>query len=413
MIKRLILFLFFGVLTSNAQEILSNRIKGLRVNGAAEANVPLTGRSLKPLTIEFDLDETEPANIRLKIWHCDRNWNVTRTSFINDELQNKAKEPISFEPAPAGVLGYRFHYTLQLPGIAGIGRFPQSGNYIFELWDEAYATLLARGRFFVVEKLLAPAMNITNRLLPSGTNPLNQVNKIELAFTVVQPDSDRAEPLYSTAFTVVDVYKNRQLYSPWRIDADDRKTNTFVEGYGTPKLKFIIDNIEPGNEYRQLNIRDVTEYPPGHHFRPRLGADVSRYLQKAPLDNNGVSLLTTGSRYADYLSYQFELLVDPPVYDSIFVVGDFNGWKPGNEFLMKYDQEKERYVLYVSLRRGLYDYQYVVRSHDWTSLESNDWRTVNVYTAFVYYRDQRYGGFDRIVGYAQGFSPGGVEATSH
>jgi hypothetical protein len=37
---------------------------------------------------------------------------------------------------------------------------------------------------------------------------------------------------------------------------------------------------------------------------------------------------------------------------------------------------------------------------------------VNVYTAFIYYRDSRYGGFDRIIGYSQRLSPGGNEPTS-
>ncbi|MBI3587212.1 MAG: hypothetical protein HY088_08800, partial [Ignavibacteriales bacterium] len=58
------------------------------------------------------------------------------------------------------------------------------------------------------------------------------------------------------------------------------------------------------------------------------------------------------------------------------------------------------------------DYQYVKSNNDWISIEGNDWRTVNVYTAFIYYYDTRLGGFDRILGYAQRSSPGGTEATS-
>jgi hypothetical protein len=99
-------------------------------------------------------------------------------------------------------------------------------------------------------------------------------------------------------------------------------------------------------------------------------------------------------------------------YDSVYVVGDFNGWKPTGEALMDYEEQTERYVWKTTFRRGAYDYQYVVGSGDWLALEGNDWRTVNVYTALLFYRDTRYGGFDRIVGYAQRKSPGGSQVTS-
>jgi len=79
---------------------------------------------------------------------------------------------------------------------------------------------------------------------------------------------------------------------------------------------------------------------------------------------------------------------------------------------MAYNDETQRYLWTTWLRRGLYDYQYVVGTSDWIALEGNDWRARNVFTAFVYYRDSRFGGFDRIVGYIQRVSPSGSEATS-
>lgn len=411
--KQLVWSLFFGICTLQAQEILSERILGLRVTGSAEAQLPVAGLDTRPITIEFDLREDKPASVVVKFFHCDRNWNVTQNSFINNEMQNRTKSPLSFEPAPAGVQYYRFHYTLKVPGFAGVERFPQSGNYIFEIWDEEAKTVLGRGRFFVVENTIKVGMNVTNRSLPSESNPYSQANKIEASFAVPEPDGERKESFSPIYFTTMDIYKNRQLYTPWRIDADDKNPRTFIDGFGTMKLKFVIDNLLPGNEYRRLDLRDIDFYPLGQQLRARGGADVSRFLFKSARDNNGLSIYSTGTRYADYLKFQFELLVDGNADDSVFVVGDFNGWKPSPQSLMHFDTESNRFIWSGSLRRGVYDYQYVKGGNDWISIEGNDWRTVNVYSAFMYYYDTRLGGFDRILGYAQRASSGGTDATSH
>ena len=405
---KLIAVLLLSVAPAGGQEILSERIKGLRVNGSTEAKLPVAGLASRPIIIEFDVNENEPPDLRIKVRHCDRDWVVTKTSFINDDIQNRSKSPLRYEPAPAGVGGYRFHYRTQLPGIAGIERFGQSGNYIFELWDEDYRNLLARGKFFVVEKVIGPSLKITNRSLPSEINPLNQVNKIEVAFTIPEPDSDRVATLFPNSLSVVEIYQDRRLYSPWRIDVDDRNPNTFVDGYGTSRLRFIADNILPGNSYRQHDLRSSGDYPPGRIHRSKIGADVSRYLQKPGRDGFGTSSLIETSRYADYMNFQFELVVEQAMRESVFVVGDFSGWKTTPAYAMTFNVESGRYALVTSIRRGIYDYQYVVGSNDWVRIEGNDWRSVNVYTAFVYYRDQRFGGFDRLVGYAQGMSGGGV-----
>jgi hypothetical protein len=138
-------------------------------------------------------------------------------------------------------------------------------------------------------------------------------------------------------------------------------------------------------------------------------------LFRSTRDQNGMANLVHGSRYADYLSFQFEFLDDArDGRDSVFVVGEFNGWTVTSSSLMQYDDATKRFIKPTMLRRGTYDYQYVLLKNgvqDWITLEGNDWRTVNVYTALVYYRDERYGGFDRILGVVQGRSSGANEAT--
>jgi hypothetical protein len=179
-------------------------------------------------------------------------------------------------------------------------------------------------------------------------------------------------------------------------------------------VRFIVDNLQPGNEYRRIDLRSDDLYPPNVTLRPRDGADGSRWQWQGKEDQNGTSVLVSGNNYADYVQFQFELgLPDDHTHDKIYVAGDFNGWKIDDHWVMQYDEALKHYKLLTWLRRGAYDYQYVLNGTDWTAVEGNDWRTVNVYTALVYYHDVRFGGFDRILLAAQKKSPGGTNPNSN
>ena len=409
-----ILLLVAVVVSCSAQTIHSAHIKGIRINGTAGANFPMVLLDSQPVTISFDADGTAPENYCIKIFHCDKDWNVTQSSFINDEFRNYSTGRIPYESVPAGVNNYRWTYSLKIPGVEGLERLPQSGNYKVEVWNESKTELLADGKIFAVEKIEDSALAVYNRYLQSEISPLNQVNKAVLSFTLPPPRMDDASPLYANLVKVADVYRNRETEKPHRIDADNRTLNTFVDAFGTNSPKFIIDNLQPGNEYRRMDISDADLYPPYELLRTRDGADVSRWLWQGKEDQNGTSALVTGNRYADYVQFQFELgLPNENTSDKIYILGDFNGWKPDEQWVMQYDDVIKHYKLLTWLRRGAYDYQYVLNGNDWTTIEGNDWRTVNVFTALVYYHDVRYGGFDRILLAAQKKSPGGTEPNSN
>jgi len=410
------------------QETFSDRIKGLRIHGMVQAGFPVVIQDSTTIMIEFDSSDDQPANFILKWYHCDRNWVRTPTSFINDEARNVTRTPLFSIAAPAGVRHYRWHYAVVLPGIPELRTFAHSGNYQFELWDEHNEQMLARGRFFVAERTVKPTARVVNRQIPSLDHPLNKAHRIEVQLVLPERLKRQAEanggflssqredevlmPLFLNA---VDIYKNRELSRPYRIDANRPSPTTFVFGFGTSRVRFVHDQVQPGNEYRVLDLRNVDDYPPDQQLRSKTGADVSRMLFRSTRDQNGMANLVHGSRFADYLSFQFEFLDDArDGRDSVFVVGEFNGWTVTSSSLMQYDDATKRFIKPTMLRRGTYDYQYVLLKNgvqDWITLEGNDWRTVNVYTALVYYRDERYGGFDRILGVVQGRSSGANEAT--
>jgi hypothetical protein len=412
--RTLVFLIVSAVLSCSAQTIYSERIKDIRINGTGEADFPIVLLDSNPVTISFDVDGTTPENYRVKIYHCDKDWNVTPSSFINDEFRNYSTSQIPFEIAPSGVKYYRRTYSFRIPGILGLERLPQSGNYKIELWDGDTNELLAGGKIFAVETIEDSALTIYNRYLQSEISPQNQVNKAVLSFTLPAPRMDDANPLYANFVKTVDIYRNREIETPHRIDADNRNSNTFIDGIGTNTLTFMIDNLQSGNEYRRIDLTNTDLFPPYEVLRLRDGADMSRWQWQGAEDHNGTSSLVIGNRYAEYVQFQFELgRPEENTNEKIYVVGNFNGWKVDEQWKLQYDDSLKLYKLRVWLRRGAYDYQYVLNGNDWIALEGNDWRTTNVYTALLYYHDVRFGGFDRILLAAQKKSPGGTKATSN
>ncbi|RPI04256.1 MAG: DUF5103 domain-containing protein [Ignavibacteriae bacterium] len=410
----LTLLVFLAAASCIAQTIYSERIKGIRVNGSDQANFPIVLLDSHPVTILFDIDGTRPENYRIKIFHCDKDWHVTPSTFINDEFRNYTTVQLPFEEVPNGVKYFRWTYSFTIPGITGMEALPYSGNYKVEIWNEEMTELLAEGKIFAVEKIEDSVLTISNRYLQSEISPRNQVNKAVLSFAVPPFQADNVNPFYANYVKTVDIYRNRELERSNRIDADARTTNTFIDGIGTNSFKFMIDNLQPGNEYRRIDLRDADLYPPFEMLRPRNGADMSRWMWQGNMDEDGTSVLAMGSRYADYVQFQFELGIPEGQTDKgIYVVGDFNGWKVDEKWRLQYDDGMKHYKLLCRLRRGAYDYQYVLNGNDWISLEGNDWRTTNVYTAFLYYHDVRFGGFDRILLSAQKKSPGGSSPNSN
>ena len=391
------------------QQTFSSRIRGLRVYGATEASLPVASPAGQPVTIEFDVVDPQAPDLQLTFFHCDKDWNVTENVFVNDLQRNMTRAELPFVAAPANVQGYTFHYTIKVPDPVLYERFPYSGNYVFELRERGKDQILARGRFFVVENMVRPTMSVANRQEPSLPSPYYQMNRISVRFTVPEPDSTERMVMMGPLFSTVDVYRNKEVYRPHRIDTDDMDPHTFVNGLATRRLEFIIDNVEPGNNYRVLDLRNIDFYPQDRMLRSHTGADASRFLGKPGPGVGGGSSIVREGRYAEYLDYTFELLWPAAEQSPVYVVGDFNGWRPSAENTMTF--ERDRYVWKTSLRRGVYDYQYVC-GDDWVVFEGNQWSVSSVYTAFVYYHDQRFGGFDRIAGIARGRGPGGTRATS-
>lgn len=366
------------------------------------------------ITIQFDVLATEPPDLKIRFFHCNRDWVADDNLFVND-INHNTSFYLKYTTSPGGVQGYSYRYVNAFPDADDAVRFDYSGNWIFRIMNKNESMQYAEGRFFVVDDVAPTVVQVTNDYLTESASPYNQIHKV--IARVALPDE--AEGYF---FTTVDVYQNRRFYHPHRIDMWDRNRYTHVEGINTGVRTFQITNIMPGNEYRVLDLGNVTRYPNKTLVRPVTGADQIRLFWRTGLDRNGTAVLNrfTGLN-SDYLEVMFRLDMTLNDYQAvtregkgIFLAGSFNFWQPGGEDLLVRDDDEHSYVVRKLLRRGIYDYQYVVGrwddavqevvEQDWLAVEGNDWRTTNTYTVLVYYNDPRFGGFDRIVGIGQGRS---------
>ncbi|PIU45921.1 MAG: hypothetical protein COS95_01305 [Ignavibacteriales bacterium CG07_land_8_20_14_0_80_59_12] len=395
-------------------------ISGLRIYGGANEMLPpiiVHGDTLPNgtpntsndfITVEFDVHTALPPNLEIRFFHCNRDWAQDRNIFLVDEYHNTLST-FSFAPAPNGVEHYTFHYANPYPDPAGVIRFTYSGNWIFQIVNRNDpSAILAEGRFLVVDALCPVRVSVANDYFSEAASPLNQVNRVT-ASVVVPKDLEQA------FVTTADVYQDRRFYNPRRIDLNDTDSYTFVDGIASLRKRFIVRNMHPGNEYRRLDISRMTAYPNGQPVRLIGGPDLSRFYSEGPRDLGGSAHVREfGGLRSDYLLVEFHLSLQHDPESDIFLAGAFNQWRPTAADRLAYDPGQQWYSIREWIRRGVYDYQYIIGTwdetsgevldQDWLTLEGNDFRTVADYTVVLYYNDTHFGGFDRIVGIRKGTS---------
>jgi len=206
----------------------------------------------------------------------------------------------------------------------------------------------------------------------------------------------------------LEIIQNFLIDYPIVVSRNSTDPNRVFEWDGGSKLKFIAKDVRPGNEYRQVNLENINIYNSKNVTAHLDGIDYTRFFIRGKKDlDGGFELMPPKNINATYLNVTFQ--VEPPsdVYGDIYLVGAFNNWKVSNNYKMNFNGTF--YEITIELKRGIYDYQYVVVDGDpnnpadlnWYILEGNDWATSDEYNIFLWYRDQDYGGYDRIIGYSK------------
>jgi len=198
------------------------------------------------------------------------------------------------------------------------------------------------------------------------------------------------------------------LEYPIVVDRKNFTSERYYEWDAAKKFSFIARNLRPGNEYRETDTRNISVYN-SYNVDARFGEfDISDLFTKRKRDLNGASLLMNWrNENADYINVRFRLKAPENISKPIFLVGAFNNWQLLPEYEMFDDNGMMN--LTIQLKRGLYDYQYVVADFenekivnpDWEILEGNFFETKNEYHIFLYYWSDEKGGYEKIIGYKQ------------
>jgi len=394
------LLFIFSFSVSFSQEVV---IRSLRAYTAGdETSLPVIfGNNM---TIEFDAEAEFTPNLNIVFRYCDKDWNPTNNLFLINQGKNIAYF-LNLVTLPNTVEEAKFRFKGNFPADFNDVEFPFSGKWMFFIAESDDTSIVyATGKFYVVIEEIALNTTIKREQLEDKVYfpaDLAKIFNITSAFNL--PDE-----LFPAFVDHLEIVENRKISYPIKID---RSFNTNTRQFywdGNRKFSFIARDIYPGNEYRQVDLRNINIFNSKNVKAQFDGIEYSRFFKEAPKDLNGGSVLTNyKDDFATYLNVEFSIRPPDEIIGNIFLIGAFNNW----QLLPEYEMTNSGglFTKNVLLKRGVYDYQYVIadfvnstiKNENWLVLEGNSWETSNVYYVFLYYRDPNYGGYDKIIGYSK------------
>jgi hypothetical protein len=405
--RRNLLILFFFVYLFPAVVFSAElEIKSLRVYSSGdETSFPIidfTSNDDKSITIDFDVQATAYPNLIIQFRYCDSNWNPYENQFLQNPLYN-TEYNLWLEKTPGVIQGARYHYSGTFPN--NNVKFPFSGKWMFFITDSQNKNrVYASQKFFVIYPDVKLNVQVSRETMQGnyGDNAhLGRTLAIKTSFTL--PDS-----LFSANVRKVEIVKNRMILNTIVLDRNTNTSEKYYEWDASKRFTFVARELRPGNEYRQIDTRNLSKYPTPT-VNARFGEfDQSDLFTKHPRDFNGSSLLLNYKNpNSDYQNVIFKLKAPENVTKPIFLVGTFNNWKLLPEYEMYDDSGMMNYS--VQLKRGVHEYQYVaadlkgdkIVNADWEILEGNFFETENEFYIFLYYESQDKGGYDKIIGFAK------------
>jgi len=384
------------------QEII---IKSLKTFSSKDANsIPVLSSPRDLLTIEFDVQTEFSPNINIIFKFCDKNWNPTDNLFLANQGKNTAYTLNSFL-LPTTVEEAKYHYTNTFPDKDGYVAFPYSGKWKFFVVDSQDPTkIFAEGKFFVVIADVPLKVETKRETLDDKTYFPPQLGHSNWIIVEASPK----DTYFPFQVDELEIVQNHLMYYTIRVLRNSTDQNRVFEWDGGSKLRFTAKDVLPGNEYRQTNLKDINIYNSKNVKAQFDGMEYSRFLLFSKNDNNGsFNLQPPKDMNSTYMNVTFQVKPPEEIYGDIFLVGAFTDWQLSEKNKMNFNGD--HFELTLELKRGVYDYQYVVVNGDysdvtnqnWYILEGNDWQTSNEYNIFLWYRDQEYGGYDRIIGYSK------------
>ena len=355
------------------------------------------------LIIEFDVDAVYPPDLNVLFKYCDKEWNPTDNIFLLNHGKNTGYY-LKFESLPNTVEGASYHFKNSFPDREGYVSFPFSGKWRYYLIDsQNHSKVYADGRFIVInDDLVDLNISIQNQEMDDKNYfPIDFGNVFWITASFELPDG-----LFPNFVDQVEIIQNHKIEYPYIVDRTSSSNMRIYNWDANKQFSFTARDVFPGNEYRQADLRDINKFS-GTTVQARFeGFETTRYFRSGNRDLNGGFILSDfKDPFSTYMNVNFSIKPASRPDGDIFLVGAFNNWIVSNNYKM--NESAGIYNLTVPLKRGIFDYQYVVAQDsygkivnmDWLQLEGNNWGTSNEFTVLLYYRDPNFGGYDRIIGY--------------
>ncbi|MCF8259207.1 MAG: DUF5103 domain-containing protein [Melioribacteraceae bacterium] len=386
-LKFFLIFAFISTLTSNGQVVVKSVAFGGSSYGSA---FPIA-----PITIEADVSANEKPDLSIIFRFCDENWRPYENFFLENTGFNKDHE-IWLTNLPVSVSGASYHFSKSFPNKNVTFPFPGKWMYfIVDRFDEA--KIYYSGGFFVTANEVRLITAVKKETL-IGSTALQNTEGRSQKLTI---DFELPDELFYNKVSHIEVVENRKIYSPIKLDTEEFDNLRYYEFDGYKGFSFVVRDLYPGNNYRQTDLRNSKRF-----IEPDVKAQIdmyetSRYFRPGKRDMNGsFKLMNDQNPEADYLNVEFTLSPDIDPGDRVFIAGSFTDWLVLPEFELF--KEQGIYKRVIELKRGIYDYQYVVLTSgflDWYYLEGNFWETENSYSIFLYYNSDENGGYKKMIGY--------------
>ncbi|MDA3860336.1 MAG: DUF5103 domain-containing protein [Melioribacteraceae bacterium] len=400
-IKNTLIIILLSFITITAQD--SYEIKSLRVfQTGNQTSFPISLLGSK-ITIEFDIKGQGNPNWEIVFLLCDNDWQPYESGLLIDGLSNTERN-LWFETLPFRGDRASYHYKGSFPNENV--KFPLSGKWMFFIQDIYNSDLVyGEGKFYVVNETATELKTTFSVKRMEGRNiePAVFGEVLNIKASVSLPDS-----LFADRIQNVEIIENRKIEDPILIDKSYDNEFRYYEIDDINSYSFFAKNIHPGGAYRQVNLTSRTKHSPPKTSAHFDGIEVSNKFSPSGRDYYGGSkLVDYQNTYSEYMDVEFKIRPPEGYYQNIFLVGSFTNWDIYPEFRM--EEKDGLFTTTTELKRGVYDYQYVVVNFknnylsniDWIELEGNSWSTKRNYYIFLFYETEDEGGYDKIIAYKQ------------
>ncbi|MCF6270363.1 MAG: DUF5103 domain-containing protein [Melioribacteraceae bacterium] len=397
--KTIILLILISFVTIIAED--DYEIKSLRVYQAEdETSFPISTFGSK-ISISFDIKSDDTPTWEILFRLCDKNWEPYENNILIDEMYNTERN-LWFDVLPFRGDRARYHYKGSFPN--DNVKFPFSGKWRFFIQDAFDSDIIyGEGKFYVVNEV---AINLKIRLTKERLEGTNSDPAVFGEVFNIKVSADLTDTLFADRIQEVEIIENKKIEFPITIDKSYDNEYRYYEIDDVNSYSFFVKDIQPGGAYRQVNLMSRTKHSPPKTQAHFDGIETSNKFKPSGRDFFGGSKLKDyKDEYSEYMDVEFFLRPPQGYYQNIFIVGAFTDWDFYPEFMM---QEKDGiFSATVELKRGIYDYQYVVvdvinnyiENINWLELEGNSWYTKREYYIFLFYEDDEIGGYDKIIAY--------------